>query len=590
MSQRERSSDRPASSAAPRRAHEPALRRTDVQAPGGDRVAVVPSRAVAERFLGELPAHTDGIGFVQALRLLAQRGVLGALSTAARAGAAVRVGELAARSGANLGYLAVLLRVLAAQGYARRDVARSAAETTVSLTPLGAELCALVQGTDACDRVSAFTPVALRLRDYLDGTFAPPEGAPSLADLARSSQRAWHLDAGANALRIEAAVRLRAALDGNLLGPVAVAFAEELARAALSGAAPSLAERGDERHDAAREVLQNAGWLAPAAPHGLTALGTYAAPRALAFGVPVSYLPLFARLEELVFGDAESAWVRAPGAPEPLVDRALNVRASGASHRRYFAAADEVVRAAFDRPFAEQPAGFCDMGSGDGAWLEHVFRLIVEDTERGRLLRERPGDPRYVPVMIGADYNAAARSATAERLTRAGIPHHVVFGDIADPERLRRDLAARGIDSRRLLHGSSFLMHNRPFLGVRDAARAARRAGIALGAYAWRGRAVPNAEVEQSLVELFEGWAQVIGAHGMLVIELHDPEVCIPGQTLTSYILTHGLSDQFCVSLPTFLAAAREARIELGTAQLRTFPNDRALAAVSVSHFRAAVR
>jgi hypothetical protein len=291
-------------------------------------------------------------------------------------------------------------------------------------------------------------------------------------------------------------------------------------------------------------------------------------------------------VDELLFGDPVAFWRQAPGKPERHVDRALNVRASGASHERYFAAADEIIVRAFDLPWDEQPLGFCDMGAGDGAWLEHVWELIRSRTERGRLMREFPDDARYEPLLVGADYNEAARSATRERLSRAGIPHLVTFGDINDPLGLHADLARRGIDSSRLLHGNSFLIHNRPYTGVRDAAAAARRQGACDGTYAWRGRAVAGAELEQNLVEFWGDWREVIGPHGMVVIELHDPERVMIGKTLTSYMLTHGLSDQFTLGLDAFERAAAEAGLVLDRERQRFFPESRTTAAISVSHLR----
>jgi hypothetical protein len=318
----------------------------------------------------------------------------------------------------------------------------------------------------------------------------------------------------------------------------------------------------------------------------VTPFGAYALRRALAYGVPVSYLPLFEHIEELLFGDPRRFWQRSPDAPERHVDRALNVRASGASHTRYFAAADELIVRAFDRPWPDQPLGFCDMGSGDGAWLEHVWELVTTRTERGRLMRAFPHAPRYQLQLVGADFNEAARSATHERLARAGIPHLVISGDINDPAALRAELGRRGIDSQRLLHGNSFLVHNRPYVGVKSVSSAARRrAGD--GAYAWRGRAISNAELQQNLVEFFAGWREVIGEHGMIVIELHDPEQVTLGKTLTSYMLTHGLSDQFAVGLGSFLRAAAEAQLEVDHERQRLFPESGSAAAISVSHLRA---
>jgi hypothetical protein len=61
------------------------------------------------------------------------------------------------------------------------------------------------------------------------------------------------------------------------------------------------------------------------------------------------------------------------------------------------------------------------------------------------------------------------------------------------------------------------------------------------------------------------------------------------GKTLTSYMLTHGLSDQFAVGLGAFLRAAAEAQLEVDHERQRLFPDSRSAAAISVSHLRARV-
>jgi hypothetical protein len=567
-------------------------------------------------FLGELALYTDGIGWVQLIHCLRRRGVWQFL--AERAPATVRLGELCERFGAQLGYMNVALRVLAAQAWLERRPAAEPAETEVSLSAQGRALQALLDARDPTLDIVRFAPIAEHMAAYLFGAYEPPRSTPSLAELARASHRGWGLPRASS----EVVRRLRHALDGNLLGPAAVALKAEFFPG-LSGLvvrrAPELwrhapvawwlgqSRRGalldafegepgvlDLAHvsgdrtriSAAFEVLGNAGWVR----HGgrfvtLTPKGAHASARAWAFGVPVSYVPLFARIDTLLFGDASTLWPRGPSEPERHVDRSLNVKASGASHRHYFEAADKVVLEAFNRPFAEQPHGFVDMGSGDGAWLEHVWQLIVEQSDRGRLMRAFPRSRRYDLLMVGADYHEAAREATRERLTRAGIPHLVVFGDINDPRGLRQSLAREGVDSRQLLHGSSFLVHNRPYTGVKDAAAAARRSSIPEGAYVWRGQALDNRELEQNLVELFSAWRDVIGRHGMLVIELHDPERVVVGKTLTNYLLTHGLSDQLCVGLEPFLSAAAEAGLQLEPHLERRYPKDPELATVSVSYF-----
>lgn len=550
---------------------------------------------LAPRFLEQLAYASDGIGCVHVLDSWQRHGLLARLDRAGDGG--LDLGRLAAQTGANLGYLAVVVRVLAAQGWMwrRHQPARQPVERTrAGLTPAGARLVELVGSGAEAAQVAAFTPVARRMAAYLEGAYDPEPSVPTLEQLSEWSAGGWGLPTD-SASSDEATRRWQAALQGNLLGPVAAAlglsprfaWARAPERRAPTGALlPRRVEPSTSREVAALDVLAHAGWVVwRGSGAELTPFGAYAAKRALAYGVPVSYLPLFEGIDELLFGDAERFWQRPPGAPERHIDRALNVRASGASHGRYFAAADELILSAFDRPWPEQPLGFCDMGSGDGAWLEHVWQLVTTRTERGRLMRAHPHAPRYRLVLVGADYNEAARAATHERLARAGIPHLVTFGDINDPAALRAQLAQHGIDSRRLLHGNSFLVHNRPYVGIKSATSAARRrAGH--GAYAWRGRAIPSAELQQNLVEFFGAWRELLGEHGMIVIELHDPEQVTVGKTLTSYMLTHGLSDQFTVGLGAFLRAAAEAQLEVDLGRQRLFPASRSAAAISVSHLR----
>jgi hypothetical protein len=531
---------------------------------------------------------------------------------------------LARRFGANRAYLNVVLRHLALHGWIDWQPQSPLAQTRVHLTALGAELGALLDESDAAEQIVRFGPVARNMGRYLFGSYRTPRGTPELATLVGRNRDAWGLGRAASP-RGPVTERLRLGLEGNLLGPVAVALKSEfypgplgawLERSprawqtswvaewaqrhqrarlfdAFAGAAPRLelrALRGQERRlRAAFELLSDAGWVElDGSSVTLTDKGRYAAPRAWAYGVPVSYLPLFGRLDELLFGDHQRLLHQVPGKPEAHVDRRMNVKASGASHGRYFAAADRVVLEAFDRPFAEQPRGFADMGSGDGAWLQHIWELVRERTLRGQLMREFPERSEYRLLMVGIDYNRAARRATRERLTRAGVPHLVTFGDVNDPEGLRTRLAKHGVDSRDLLHGSSFLIHNRPYRAPRAPGASERPKVTRSGAYVAGGIAIEGSALRQNLAEFFRAWREIIGQHGLLVIELHDPERVVIGKTLTNYMLTHGLSDQLTVELRTFLAAAREGGLEASAELQQLFPAQREFATVSVNHFRRA--
>lgn len=583
-------------------------------------------RTAQEQFLRELALHTDGIGGVQLWHCLARRGVWSYLAERGSAGESLQL--LTQRFGAHLAYLNVVLRTLAVQGWLDAQPGSSVERSRVTLSSAGYELSRLFQdgispGADAAQRVVSFLPVARQMARYLFGSHQPSPGVPELEALRDSNAGGWGLTRDPR-VDVGVAERLRLALEGNLLGPIVVALQDEfypgvlgscLERAPRAWRVPGVAawarraqraqlfdtfentpwldvsrlQGNRQRLGVAFQLLADAGWVELDKSRArLTSKGKYAARRAWAYGVPVSYLPLFGRLDELLFGEHRRVLGQVPGRSEVHVDRRLNVKASGATHGRYFAAADELVLAAFNRPFSEQPRGFADMGCGDGSWLEHIWQLIRERTLRGRLLRESPERPEYQVLMVGLDYHQAARRATRERLTRAGVPHLVSFGDINDPARLRDELSVSGVDSRELLHGSSFLIHNRPYQAPRDAAQAARRTSVPAGAYAAAGVAIEPAALMQNLVEFFASWRQIIGPHGMLVIELHDPERVVVGKTLTNYMLTHGLSDQLTVGVEPFLSAAREAGLVAAPEHQRLFPPQRELATVSVNHFRRA--
>jgi hypothetical protein len=563
----------------------------------GTRHIIPTAERVQDRFLGELAQHTDGIGGVHLLHCLDRHGIWALLQERASEGATLR--ELSRRFGARLAHLNVVFRVFSAQGWLEWQPRRPVEQTHIALSEAGRQLLTLLASSDAAEQIVRFLPLASQLRHHLFGNASPPPGTPDLAELVARNAEAWGLP-GTDPV----SERLRLALEGNLVGPVAVALKDEyhpgwlgtwLERIPRLWQQPQIAAWANRRQrsrllDAeeihlkgrraplrsAVHLLRDIGWLTLDGDLArLTAKGRYAAPSAWGYGVPVSYLPLFGQLDALLFGEHRRVLRQVPGKAEGHIQRRINVKASGASHGRYFAAADEVIVQAFNLPLSEQPRGFADMGSGDGSWLQHIWELIRTRTERGRVMHEFP------PLMVGVDYHRAARRATSERLTRAGVPHLVLFGDVNEPEALRARLRRHGIDSRDLLHGSSFLIHNRPYQPPRGRARDTTIAG----AYVADGEAIESADLQQNLIEFFQAWAAIIGRHGLLAIELHDPERVIIGKTLTNYILTHGLSEQLTVGITPFLDAARAAGLDVDAARQRLFPAQRELATVSVNHF-----
>jgi len=92
----------------------------------------------------------------------------------------------------------------------------------------------------------------------------------------------------------------------------------------------------------------------------LTRCGRYAAHIASAYGVTVSYLPMFAVLPTLLFGNARIPRVD-PSGFETMVNRAMNVWGGGGAHVTYFKKLDEIIVEIFNRPVSEQPRGICDI-------------------------------------------------------------------------------------------------------------------------------------------------------------------------------------------------------------------------------------
>ena len=201
------------------------------------------------------------------------------------------------------------------------------------------------------------------------------------------------------------------------------------------------------------------GWFEKRNEHyRFTDKGLFFARRSSAYGVTVSYIPTFRRVDELIFGNANILRSSIPNAPEIHVDREMNVWGSGGAHSAYFKKIDEIIISLFNKPIEEQPKGILDMGCGNGAFLIHLFEVIEQRTKRGPLLEE------YPLFLVGVDYNRAALKATRANLVKADIWAKVIWGDIGDPKKLEEDIqASYDIDLCDLLNVRTFLDHNRPW-------------------------------------------------------------------------------------------------------------------------------
>ena len=129
------------------------------------------------------------------------------------------------------------------------------------------------------------------------------------------------------------------------------------------------------------DIFSDLGWFVKKEETlTFTDKGLFFAQRASAYGVTVSYQPMFRKVDDLLFGDPEVLWQREAGQAELHVDRKMNVWGSGGAHGAYFKKLDDIVIDLFNRPIEDQPSGILDMGCGNGALLIHLYDVIERRT------------------------------------------------------------------------------------------------------------------------------------------------------------------------------------------------------------------
>ena len=525
--------------------------------------------------------HLAGLVIAPVAKALADRGVFAFLGDAPDG---VSIDEIADRTGGNRGYLRVALRLLVSCGWISHD--QGAAGTRYSLTPEGniAVWLAPLYG-----EVVSFIPKALFLDDFLFGK-SDKAVISHLQDLVRRARERWgiYTEGGTTAAKVHR--QIVSYLDGMLVGPAMVALAREGVFKQLEGSTagtdPGSLPGNPRSMACVFDLLQLLGWITSVDGRvQLTRTGRYATGIATSYGVTVSYLPMFDRLPVLLFGNARIPRIDESGG-ELLVNRGMNVWGSGGAHNNYFKRTDQIIIELFNKPLDEQPVGVCDMGCGDGSFLEHVYRVVESETWRGQMLHSTP------LILIGADTSKVARRIANQRLRRARIPQfHVIRGDINRPAYLASELELLGLDIHNLLHIRSFLDHNRPYLPPANYVRGSRRSRTT-GAFAYLGEEIPPDELEENLVRHLRRWAPYVGRFGLLVMELHTlpPELTASNLDRTlavAYDGTHGLSDQYLIEHDVFLDCVREAGLVADERfQIKFPPSD--LATVSINFFTAA--
>ena len=517
--------------------------------------------------------HLDGLVTAPVLSALASKGVLHYIVEHK----SMMIDELTKEFQSNEGYLNVALRVLASQNMLEYSVNNES--NTVE-----------IQTNKYSDR--AFTNIDI----YQDlATFLAENEVLKQHDFSDEFCKKWvklfdkyktYLMTADDKEFLEKPLHYQITkhIEGALVGPIIVRmgmsglFHKYFMEASFN---PDEFHKNPQAFEKVLERLAELGWFTKQEKnYKFTEEGLFFARRATSYGVTVSYLPMFAKLNDLLFGSPTKLREIAEGEDEQHVNREMNVWGSGGAHSTYFKVVDEFIIDIFNRPIEEQPKGILDMGCGNGALLHHLYDVIERQTLRGKHLDD------YPLFLVGADYNQAALKVTRANLIKNDIWAKVIWGDIGDPDRLADDLKNDySIELSDLLNIRTFLDHNRIWEDVKDVETS--KISTSTGAFAFRGTRLSNNDVEQNLLNHLKKWSPYVGKFGLLLIELHTiiPELTAKnlGETpATAYDATHGFSDQYIVEVDVFHRICQETGLIPDHSLFKKYPNNE-LATVSIN-------
>ena len=304
--------------------------------------------------------------------------------------------------------------------------------------------------------------------------------------------------------------------------------------------------------------------------------------RAKSYGVTASYEPIFSNLDEIIFNNKNMIRMRNNN-NEVHVNRRLNVWGSGGAHKTYFKEIDNIIIEIFNKPIELQPKGIADMGCGDGMFLKHLYNLIINNTQRGKQIKD------YPLSLIGADLNQEALDVAKSNLIEENIDCTFILSDISNPEKYKLDLLKNfNIDILELLHVRSFLDHNRIYSkSNKNHSTPILQSSCA---YVSKGNYLKSKDVTSNLIDHFISWKKYIYKHGLLILELHglNTNLSVKNKSKTptiAYEATHGYSDQYIVEYEVFLECAKEAGLEESKDYSKLFPNEK-LVNISLNLFK----
>jgi len=488
--------------------------------------------------------------------------------------------ELLSQFKSNVGYLNVTLRLLTSQGWLNQNIIKDGVNIHYKLTEKGQKCFQL---SHYYDPFSDFIPNLINIEKYLfdSKSQSVKEEFRSLLDLLESFSTQY-------SKTYSPEWEIGRHLEGLLIGPILVTLGMSEYFLVNINIDQAIDKNTIGNNKSTLWLIIDfflyLGWIEINDNEiRFTKEGIFFMRRASAYGVTVSYLPTFQKVPELLFGNPNVLWQSKTDGQESHVNRRMNVWGSGGAHALYFSKIDEIIVEIFNQPIIDQPVGIADMGCGDGTLLKHLYQVVKEKTIRGNNLDTYPLN------VIGADFNKAARLASTITLKEAGIPYSIINGDISNPDEYARILFDKhGLKLQEMLNVRSFLDHNRIYSPPKN--NPDHKLCNSTGAFAFRGRWIPNKELKQNLVEHFSAWTKYVSRYGLLMLELHtiSPNLTYKhlGRTVaTAYDGTHGFSDQYIIEVDIMLEAAKEAGLNPVAEYEVRFPNDE-ITTISINLFR----
>ena len=526
-----------------------------------------------ETLRSEIFRHLDGVVSAPVVASLMKKEIIAFIIDRQK----LSLNDLVQEFKANEGYLNVAIRAMASQGFLDYDVDNENNNISISVNPTTQFL---QKYSLLYLKVIPFLKLSTNIKDQINENSFIEE----FTQLSDSIKNHFGIQLSDDAEEKNIQEQILKHIEGCIIGPVIVylgmtgMFHKYFMETSFQAAE---FHKNADNFEVILDFLTYLGWFKKTVDnYKFTETGIYFAKRAASYGVTVSYLPLLNKMDDLLFGDASKIREISEGEDEIHVDRAMNVWGSGGSHSNYFKVANDFIIQIFNQPIHLQPKGVLDMGCGNGAFIQHIFETIERYTLRGKMLEEHP------LFLVGADYNQAALKVTRANLINNDIWAKVIWGDIGNPKQLAEDLKENyEIELSDLLNIRTFLDHNRVWKAPEN--KKPERISTSSGAFAHRGKRLPNNLVEESLKEHLELWLPYIRKNGLLIIELHALDSKLTAENLgktpaTAYEATHGFSDQYILEVDVFKKICLETGLQIDRELFRKFPNSE-LATVSIN-------